>query len=81
MWRRSVFVFKEYFRGPTKKVIMPKMTNKPLNVCDRCILIRAPEIVQFPNGHGEHRSFGAHTMRQGGRLGEWATGFGPWHLG
>ena len=48
MWRRSVFVFKEYFRGPTKKVIMPKMTNKPLNVCDRCILIRAPEIVQFP---------------------------------
>ena len=33
------------------------------------------------NGHGEARCFGAHTMRQGGRLGEWATGFGPWHLG
>ena len=33
------------------------------------------------NGHGEDRSFGAPTRRHGGRLGEWATGFGPWHLG
>ena len=33
------------------------------------------------NGHGEDRCFGAHTRRQNDRLGEWATGFGPWHLG